>query len=66
MISYKSTNMPYNLNLATNAGRITNDEAFEIKYWAQILGCSIVEVIPAVKAMLKPTQRSRKSASKKS
>ena len=57
--------MTYNLKPAANAGRISASEEWEIKYWAQALGCSIVEVIPAVKAMLKSTHRTRKNSGKK-
>ncbi len=49
--------MPYNLKNNPTVESVTINEDWEIKYWAQVLGCSIVEVIPAVKAMLKPVQR---------
>jgi hypothetical protein len=46
--------MTYNLKTIPDTGRIAADENWEIKYWAKILGCSIVEVVPAVKALLNP------------
>ena len=55
-IGIKPILMPYNLKSVPNAGSITTNEDWEIKYWAQVLGCSVAEVIPAVKAMLKPVQ----------
>lgn len=58
--------MPYNIKSATNTGNIAVNEDWEIKYWAQMLGCSLVEVTPAVKSMLKPTHGLSNGFSKKS
>jgi hypothetical protein len=43
--------MPYQTKNQQTNGRIANEENWEIKYWAQMLGCSEAELVPAVKAM---------------
>ncbi len=43
--------MPHTLKSNTSSKRIPANEAWEVKYWAETLGCSEAELIPAVKAM---------------
>ena len=58
--------MPDNIKTSANTAAIAVNEDWEIKYWAQMLGCSQAEVAPAVKSMLKPTHGSSNGFSKKS
>ena len=53
--------MPHTLKSNTSSKRIPVNEAWEVKYWAETLGCSEAELIPAVKALFNKSSTGKTS-----